>query len=153
MEVSKHLSFELYHDDSGNLYIHDTDIDLTFERERLPSGNYGLVVIIGEENGDYWEYCDQLSPEQPCGFQIYEELSKEQWKELAKTYLEHKNMGEEDFNKWLKENFWNLLKNDLYVDTWYAESMPPPTAPKEDWDDFSRSFEIEKHRLKYNYPK
>lgn len=134
-----HLGIFIEQDDLGNLYVHDGYEGLTFVRGKLSNDKYDLAVIIEEDNPKYGKYMDILSPEQPCGFQILDEISLKEWGSLAKNYLRNKCRGSGQFNEWLKKEIYNPLGKMLHEESRLYESMPYPDAPDEDWANFKRT--------------
>jgi len=133
-----HWPYLAYQDDSGNLYVHDRDEGLVFVRSKVCHNNYGLLVIIEEDNPEYWRYTDILSPTPPCGFQIFDEINLNEWNCLVRDYIRNKHAGEKVFTEWLRQKLYAPLENMLFEESWFAESMPCPGAPKEEWRDFDR---------------
>ena len=84
----EHGPFRIYMDDSGNLWVYDSDVGLCFERGKISEDRwYDLAVIIEEDNGEYWGMRQIFSPEQPCGFHILDEMTLGQWNNNAEQLL------------------------------------------------------------------
>jgi hypothetical protein len=109
MTELEHWPYKIYQDDSGTLYFHDLEEGLVFQRERTCSGEYGLAVIIEEDNATYPCLTDILSPEPVCGFQVFDKITAGEWSGLVKDYLRHKQKGASRFNAWLKENLYDKI--------------------------------------------
>lgn len=138
----EHWPFRVYQDDFDNLYVHDMEEGLTFVRGNVGQNRYDLAVIIEEENAEYYKYTSLWSPNQPCGFQLLDEIDLKEWNRLAKSYLRNKRRGERSFRNWIKQQLYSPLDKILYEQSWFGESMPHPNASEEEWRDFDRAYKV-----------
>lgn len=134
-----HWPFRIYKDNLENLYIHDMEEGVTFVRDNVSQNKYSLAVIF-EENCRWIniDYSILDENDQPCGFQLFDELSQSEWTHLARDYIRNKRRGEKVFRDWINQMLYSHLDKFVYEQTWLRESMPPPGASKKALKDFDR---------------
>ena len=115
----RRLENYLVRKDSDDLYITDEDENLIFLREKTSEGGYNLTVILDGPVSVWW-----VEPHETYGIQIYEDLTRAEWKKLVNEYMRHKKLSEtcseyhrewngDPFKKWLDENISLLQKEAI----------------------------------------
>ncbi len=160
--------YRIYNDNLGTLYVHDKEEGLTFARGVLSPGKYDFGVIIEEDNEEY--PVDILSPIPPYGFQLYDEISLDEWKKFMREYFSMKRMindhdsdkydrryAENMFRKWLHQFIYKPIANWVSVTEYWIESVPNFDDPEHEWEKFNKAWDnftgIDRFRDKEEKPR